>query len=129
MEVVPPYNYRDDAEYHLTCISGTVEDGESLESCIRRELQEEAGILVRDNIKIEIHDSLYKSKTQSSKFHLCILPLSLYEYDEVLATGDGSETESLSKTVAIDIKDINRLFPSDIVTRLLLNDVKKYMNI
>jgi len=129
MEVIPPFEYKDGQEFHLTCISGTIEEGEKPENCVIRELREEAGLLLRDSVKIEIFDTFYKSKGHTSRFHLCILPLSLYDYDEVIASGDGSETEALSKTVSVDIKNIDRLSPSDVITRLMILEVKKYMNI
>lgn len=129
MEVIPPYQLKDDQDFHLTCISGTIEEGESPEKCVIRELEEEAGMVLKDNVKIEFFDVLYKSKSQSSRFHLSILPLNIYDFDEVVAKGDGSDTEKLSRTVEVDMKNINRLFPSDIVTKLLLEEVKKYMNI
>jgi 8-oxo-dGTP pyrophosphatase MutT (NUDIX family) len=129
MEVIPPYQNRDGEDFHLTCISGTVEEGEDLKECLKRELEEEAGMVLKDSVVIEFFDNLYKSKTGSSKFHLSILPINIYNYDEVLAKGDGSKTEEMSKTVRVNIKNIKNLFPSDVVTKLLLEEVKKYMNI
>jgi 8-oxo-dGTP pyrophosphatase MutT (NUDIX family) len=129
MEVVPSYQDKDSQDYHLTCISGTIEGDESPKECIIRELEEEAGLKLKEGIDIEIYDALYKSKTGNSKFHLCILPLNLYDYTEVNAMGDGSKTEELSKTVRVKNSNLNRLFPSDIVTKLLLEEAKKYLNL
>jgi len=129
MEVIPSYQSRDSQEYHLTCISGTLEEGEDPQECLIRELEEEAGIVLKDNVTIEFFDLLYKSKSGSSKFYLSILPLNIYSFDEVLAKGDGSKTEELSKTVRVNIKNIKNLFPSDVVTKLLLEEGKKYLNI
>ena len=129
MEVIPSYQSRDSQEYHLTCISGTLENGEDPKECLIRELEEEAGLVLKDNVVIEFFDLLYKSKSGSSKFYLCILPLNIYSFDEVLAKGDGSKHEELSKTVRVNIKNIKNLFPSDIVTKLLLEEGKKYLNL
>lgn len=129
MEVVPPYQSKDNKEFHLTCIAGTIEDGEDPTKCLIRELEEEAGLVLRDNVVVEFFDILYKSKSQSSRFHLCILPLNIYSFDDVIARGDGSKIESMSKTVRVNIKSIKNLFPSDIVTKLLLEEGKKYLNL
>lgn len=129
MEVIPPYQEIDGREYHLTCISGTIEEGEDAKTCIKRELEEEAGILLRDNVVIEIFDILHKCKSNSSRFHLCVLPLSSYQYDEVIAKGDGSKWEELSKTVKVNSENIKYLEPSDVVTKYLLEEVKRYLNI
>ncbi len=128
MEIITPFNFRDKKQHHLTCISGTIEDGETPEECVRRELEEEAGIVLRSNVVIEIYEALYKSKTQSSKFHLCILPLNYYNYDEVIAKGDGSKEEAASKTVEVEFDNVDKLNPSDVVTALLLSEAKKYLN-
>ena len=75
-EIITPFKVKDNADFHMTCISGTVEENESHDECIRRELTEEAGIVLRDSYKINIIDSLYKSKTGNSKFIYAILPIS-----------------------------------------------------
>ena len=129
MEVIPPFQSIDGRDHHLTCISGTIEKGEKPEECLVRELEEEAGIVLRDGVVIEIFDVLFKSKTGSSRFHLCILPLSIYQYDETIAKGDGSKIEDLSKTVNVDVKSLKNLTPSDTVTKLLIEEGKKYLNI
>jgi 8-oxo-dGTP pyrophosphatase MutT (NUDIX family) len=129
MEVIPPFHSVDGREHHLTCISGTIEEGEKPEECLVRELEEEAGIVLRDGVVVEIFDVVYKSKTGASRFHLCILPLSVYQYDETIAKGDGSKLEALSKTVGVSVKNINNLAPSDTVTKLLIEEAKKYLNL
>lgn len=129
MEVITPYKSVDGRQHHLTCISGTIEKGETPEECLVRELEEEAGIVLRDGVVIEIFDVLYKSKSGSSRFHLSILPLSVYQYDETIAKGDGSKIEDLSKTVNVDARNLKNLSPSDVVTKLLIEEAKKYLNI
>lgn len=129
MEVIPPFQSVDGRQHHLTCISGTIEEGEKVEECLIRELEEEAGIVLREGVVIDIFDVLYKSKSGSSRFHLCILPLSTYQFDEVISKGDGSKIEDLSKTVSVNIQNIKNLAPSDIVTKLLILEGKKYLNI
>ncbi len=129
MEIIPPFQSVDGREHHLTCISGTLEKDETAEECLIRELEEEAGIVLRDGVVIEIFDVLYKSKSASSRFHLCILPLSVYQFDETIAKGDGSKIEKLSKTVNVSATNLKNLEPSDIVTKLLIGEAKKYLSI
>ena len=128
-EYIPSYRERDGSDYHLTCISGTVEKFEDYDETIRRELVEEAGIKLNESYKISNITSVFKSKTGSSKFHYCILPLFKNEYTEVIATTDGSRTEALSKTVMVDVQNINRLNISDTITKLLLFEAMTYLNI
>lgn len=128
-EYVPSYKYRDGGDYYLTAISGTIEKFEDVDETIRRELVEEAGVKLNETYKIDILGSLFKSKTGSSKFHYCIIPLYSNEYTDVYATTDGSRTEALSKTVKVDFSYINKLSPSDTITKLLLDEVKKFLNL
>lgn len=128
-EVIPSYKVKDNSDYHLTCISGTIEKEESPSEAIRRELMEEAGIVLKPSYKITVIDSVYKSKTCSSSFIYTLIPLNEYEYDIIPIKGDGSKLEKKSKTIAIDIKSINKLSPSDTITKLLLFELKKYANI
>jgi len=128
-EIVPSYKVKDNANFHLTCISGTIEKDENIEDCIKRELIEEAGISLKENYKVIVLDSLFKSKTCSSKFIYAILPISEYEYTTVPIKGDGSILEKKSKTIAVDVKNINRLQISDTITKLLIFELKKYLNI
>ena len=127
-EYTPSYKDRDGSDYHLTCISGTVEKFEEYDDTIRRELVEEAGIKLNDTYKINNIVSLFKSKTGSSKFHYCILPLYKNDYTDVIATTDGSRTELLSKTVMVDIPNITRLNVSDTITKLLVTEAIMFLN-
>lgn len=129
LEDIPSYRYKDNRDYHLTCISGTIEEQEHPNETMVRELEEEAGIRLDPDYKIEMSESLFKNKSTSSVFNIYILPIYERDYTEVKAKGDGSECEENSKSVKVNIKNIDRLFPSDVITRLLLQKVKKFMNL
>lgn len=128
-EYVPSYKHRDGGDYYLTAISGTIEKYEDIDDTIRRELVEEAGVKLNDTFKINVLGSLFKSKTCASKFHYCIVPLYSNEFTDVYATTDGSRTEALSKTVKVDFSYISKLSPSDTITKLLLDEVSRYLNL
>ena len=48
-EYIPPFKYADGQEYHITVISGSIEQGETAEKALVRELEEEAGIVLRED--------------------------------------------------------------------------------
>jgi len=129
VEDIPSYRSRDNQQHHLTSISGTIEEKETPTETIIRELEEEAGIRLNSNYKPELMDSLYKNKSLSSKFNLYILPIYQSDFIEVEAKGDGSKYEENSNSVKINLKNIDRLFPSDLVTKYLLAMVKEFMNL
>jgi 8-oxo-dGTP pyrophosphatase MutT (NUDIX family) len=129
-EYIPTFKYASGQDYHLTLIAGTIEKGEDPKMCLFRELEEEAGIVLREDYVIEDEmKPLYSSKSTTNKIYPFILPLNERDYREVIAKGDGSKAESLSKSVKVDIKQIGNLNTSDIITEYMLLKLKEYLNI
>lgn len=127
-EYIPTFKYVDGQEHHLTVLSGCIEGAESKETTLLRELEEEAGIVLRPGYKIEFMKPLFVSKSHTSKYHPCILSLSEKDYHEVIAKGDGSKEEKNSKSVKLDSKFLNSINSSDLITEYMVNEVKKYLN-
>ncbi len=127
-EYIPPFKMADGQEFHITVLSGSVDRGESKERCLLRELEEEAGIILRDGFNIEFMNPLFKTKAHNNKYYPCIITLSESDYHEVMAKGDGTNAEGLSKSVKVDVKHLNSLNPSDLITDYMLGKVKKYIN-
>ena len=98
-EYIPTFKYVDGQDFHITVLSGGIELGESPERAILRELEEEAGIVVSPEFKIEFMKPLFVSKGNASKYHPCIIQLTERDYHEVMAKGDGSEAEKKSQSV------------------------------
>ena len=128
-EYIPTFKYVDGQEFHATLIAGRIESGESPINALFRELEEEAGIVVRDEYKPEELKPLYTSKGMTARAYPFILPLNERDYHEVIAKGDGSKAEAMSKSVTVDIKHIDAVNSSDLVTDYMLMKVKEYMNI
>ena len=128
-EYVPPFKYADGQELHLSCVGGGIEQGESPEVALLRELQEEAGLVLRDNFKIEFDKPLFLGKFTSMKCHMCILPLSENDYHEISIKGDGTKHENLSQTAKIDVRYLGSLNSSDVVTEYMLLKFKSYLNL
>jgi 8-oxo-dGTP pyrophosphatase MutT (NUDIX family) len=128
-EYVPSFKYSEGQELHLSCVGGAIEMGESTEVALLRELQEEAGIVLRDNFQIEFDKPLYLGKFSSMKCYPCILPLTENDYHEIAIRGDGTRAEKLSKTAKIDVKYLSSLNASDITTEYMLMKFKEYLNL
>ena len=128
-EWIPSYKYVDGHDFHLTVISGSVEEGESIEVALIREIEEEAGLVLRGNVKLEFEKPLFVSKSSVAKYNICILPLSEKDYDEVAIKGDGSKFEDQSKTVKLDAKYISNVDASDLITEYMLIKLKTYLNV
>lgn len=128
-EYIPTFKYVDGQEYHITLVSGSIEVGETPERAILREVEEEAGIVISPDFNIEFMRPIYISKSHSSKYHPCIITLTERDYHEIIPPTDGSVAEKLSKPIKIDIKYINSIIPSDLITEYMILHIKKYLNI
>lgn len=128
-EYIPTYKLVEGQERHLACVGGQIEEGETPEEALLREIEEEAGLVIRDTYKIEFMKPMFVNKGSTVKCYATIIPLTEADYHEVEIKGDGTKTEAMSKTIYLDTKYINSLFSSDIVTEFMIMKLKEYMNI
>lgn len=135
-EYVPTYqyHYRNSNDYKsitnfLTVISGSVEVGETLKNAVRRELYEEAGIVLSSMYDIDIEKSLFISKGNCGQYHICLLEMRYNDFKVTRPPGDGSVSESLSRSIKISLGDIDEVRTHDLITDYMLNLFKlKYMS-
>lgn len=130
-EWVPTYQYfyRNHNEYKsvshfLTVMSGTVEPGETLVNTVRREIYEEAGVVLANNYDIEISKSMFMSKGNTSLYHICMLELRYNDFRLTAPKGDGSLGEKMSNSVKIGLGDIDDLRTHDLITEYMLTKFK-----
>lgn len=128
-EYIPTFKYVDGQDYHITVLSGTMKEGETPEKTLLREIEEEAGIVIRPDFKIEFMKPLFISKAHASKYHPAIITLTERDFHEVIPKGDGSKAEKMSQTIKLDKKYINSVNASDLITEYMLEKFKNYLNI
>ena len=127
-EYIPTFKMVDGQEFHITILSGGIEQGETPERAILRELEEEAGIVVEPEYKVEFMKPLFVSKGNASKYYPCIIQLTERQYHEVIAKGDGSVAEKKSQSVKVDVKYLNSINASDVITEYMILKLKEYLN-
>lgn len=127
-EYIPTFKFVDGQEHHITILSGAIEKGETPEKAITRELEEEAGIVLSPEYKIEFLKPLFISKGNANKYYPCIIQLTEGQYHEVIPSGDGSKAEKKSQSVKVDAKYVNSINSSDLITEYMVLKLKEYLN-
>lgn len=129
-EVVPPYRFIDGEDKHLVCVAGSMEDGETAEETLYREVYEETGLVTKTNYdRLKKWRTMFSNKSSTMVYHLFFMPLRQYEYDEVVAPTDGGEMEKLAENVKIHISHINKITPVDGVSSLCIEYLKKELGL
>jgi len=134
-EVIPTWNYKykntdlGKSSHFLTVISGTIENNETPEKTLRRELYEEAGIVLNQFYNFDITGPFFESKGNLSQFYICLMELNYSDYKLVAPTGDGSIDEKKSKTLRVSIADLDEIRINDMASKLLINMLKKDYNL
>lgn len=130
-EYVPTYQYfyKNYNEYKhitnfLTVISGTVKTGESLKNTVRRELYEEAGVVLSSLYDFDIEKSIFMTKGNVGRYHVCILELRYNDFKVTTPPTDGTKIEKLSQTLKIGLGDLDELRTHDLITEYMLTKFK-----
>lgn len=132
LEYTPAYQYknRDKSNLkritnYLTVITGTMEEGETPEQTIRRELHEEGGIVLNNLYPFEVEGPFFLNKYGTSQVYICLLELPVNTYRQIKPPTDGSVHEKLSKSIKVSIGDINDIVNNDLITKHLVDNLKQ----
>lgn len=130
-EYTPSYQYknRDNSNLrnitnYLTVITGTIEDNELPEQTIRRELYEEAGIVLNNLFQFDIEGPFFVQKYSTGQIYVCLLELPVNSYRQIKPPTDGSKHEKLSKCIRISVGDVNQIVNNDLITKYLVSLLK-----
>lgn len=127
------YKFKNDVKkisgLFLTPIAGTIDNNESPQECLRRELYEETGIILGQFYKFDIQGPFFASKSTTKQFYTSIVTLNFNDYRIVNAPTDGSIIEKISKNVKVSLGDIDEIKINDLAGQLLINQLKSEFNI
>lgn len=107
-EVVPSYEILDENQnlHFYTVVAGMVEDGESYEDALYRELKEETGVTILEGELFEF-STIPLFKVLANRFKLYIVDIKEYTEEEPL--GDGGDIEAQSTTDWVTMEDLKNI--------------------
>ena len=126
-EFCPPYFVKKDKEeYFYTCVTGGIEEGESPDHAMKRELVEETGIELLDyDIIFERHD-IPICKTSDMRSH--IYGLLIKSFNPVEATGDGTVNEAMASTIFVNLNKMDEIINKPNIDFLLYSGYSLLMS-
>jgi 8-oxo-dGTP pyrophosphatase MutT (NUDIX family) len=131
LEYITAYQYRNRDKSnlkritnYLTVITGTMEQGEAPEQTIRRELYEEAGVVLNNLYSFEVEGPFFVQKYSTGQVYVCLLELPVNTYRQIKPPTDGSENEKLSKCIRVSVGDIGQIVNNDIISKYLVTKLK-----
>jgi 8-oxo-dGTP pyrophosphatase MutT (NUDIX family) len=131
LEYITAYQYRNRDKSnlkritnYLTTITGTMEEGETPEQTIRRELYEEGGIVMNNMYQFEVEGPFFLQKYSTGQIWTCLLELPVNTYRQIKPPTDGSEKEKLSKCIRISVGDIAQIVNNDLVSKYLITKLQ-----
>jgi len=131
LEYLTAYQYRNRDKVnlkritnYLTVITGTIEENETPEQTIRRELYEEGGIILNNLYQFDIEGPFFVQKYSIGQVYTCLLELPVNTYRQIKPPTDGSDNEKMSKCIRISLGDINQIVNNDIVSKYLVTKLK-----
>jgi len=110
---------------YLTVITGSIEDGDTPEQTIRKELHEEAGIVLNNLYGFEFEGPFFADKYSTCQMWICLLELPVNSYRQVKPPTDGSKHEKLSRCIRVSLADIDQIVNNDLITKHLISLLKK----
>ena len=130
-ETVPTFELRyqnenkfKNANKFLTLIGGQIDEGETPIQAIRREMHEEAGIVLSNLYKLEVEENFFVSKGNYNHYYPFLLELNYNDYKQVQAIGDGSGVDKTATCIKISLGDIDDIIVHDLITKYMLLKLK-----
>lgn len=129
-EEIPPFKLKNpNIEKYVTIMSETMKDGEEPIDTLRRGLKEEFGIELNQSVQPEILTPIFCNKGTTKRYHICILPLMSYEFNQEEPTTDGSDAEKKAQNVALQLSEVDKVIIYDLITRYCIELFKTHYSL
>ena len=135
-EPIPTYQYANknnktinNTANYLTVLSANIGVGESISNAVRRELYEEAGIVLSNVFPIVVSKPLFLSKKNCTRCYLCLLEIRYNDYRQTTPKNLEKNLNTKASTVKIDLGYIDDISSNDIITELMLDKLRDVLPI
>lgn len=124
-EDVPTYNLiKPEMDKFITVMSTVMEKDEFPKDALKRGLEKEFMIKLKDSCNPEILDPIFINKGNTAMYHICILPLMTYDYEQEKPSDD-MVMEMKASNILININELNNYIIYDLITRYTMDLFKK----
>lgn len=128
-ENIPSYNLKKpEIDNFITVMSTVIEKEETPDTALRRGLLKEFGLKLTNEYKSEILTPIFLNKGNTASYHICILPLMSYDYEEHIP----SEVEQLdmkANNVIIHINELKNVIIYDLISRYTIDLFKQHYSL
>jgi len=112
---------------YVTLMSTVIDKNESPEDALNRGLLNEFGLKLKD-INPEIIAPIFLNKGNTSRYHICILPLMDHNYEQVEPT-EVQKLQMKNSNISINIMEINNVIIYDLISRYTLDIFKQHYSL
>lgn len=95
------------------------------EEALKKGLLDKFGIELNEKKKLEILTPIFSNKTNTSRYHICILPLMSYDYQQIRIEDEVVTMGMKENNALINITELNNVIVYDLITRYCIDLFKK----
>ena len=122
-ENVPAFELvKPEIDKYVNAVAISIDNGETPKDALRRGLLAEFGLQLKDAHSPEILTPIFIKKNNTSRYHVCILPLMSYDYEQVQPN---DELTMKSSNLVLNINELSNVIIYDLITRYAIDLFKK----
>jgi len=107
---------------YITVMSEVVET--TPEAALKTGLEKNYGIVLSENKKFEILQPIFINTSNTARYHICILPLMSYDYEQIYKE-DSDAMIMKNSNVLINSSELNNYIIYDLISRYAIDLFKK----
>jgi hypothetical protein len=128
-ENIPPFNIkRPEIDKFINVMSTLIEKNETPVDALKRGLLSEYGLKISDNTKLDILAPIFLNKGNVASYHICILPLMSYDYEEHVPL-DIEKLNMKENNIIIHINELKNIIIYDLISRYSIDLFKQHYSL